>query len=154
MTDHKKSQYKTALESFTQITNEDGELLGTSLVKHSYIANSKESFFIGYSTMLSLFADIAGPSIKVYAFLLQHYAPGTMIAINKGLKQDIMKWIKCTGESTVSNALTELVRENLLYKREDIKGVYYLNPRYAFKGSTKDRNESLKAIIELGCKDC
>lgn len=61
---------------------------------------------------------------------------------------------ECTGlnERTVLNTLPSLLDKGLLYKYSS--GLYQLNPRYAFEGSTVDLNNALKAIIELGCKDC
>ena len=54
--------------------------------------------------------------------------------------------------SAVANGLTELKEAGLVYSQN--KGMYQINPRYAFKGSTSNRDAALKAIIELGCKDC
>lgn len=53
---------------------------------------------------------------------------------------------------TVGNALTGLTSKKLLYSTS--KGLYKLNPRYAFKGNTKERNAMLKAILEMECPDC
>lgn len=138
------------------IDSDTGEILNEEVTINKFIANSREEFFIGYVTLLSVLKDISGPAIKVYAYLLMNYKPGTFIGINKPLKKLILEFIGSSANVTtgIDNCLSELTKNKLLFKPEDQRGGYYLNPRYAFKGSTHDRNQSLKAIIELGCIDC
>lgn len=140
----------------TVLDSETGEVLDQHVITNKFIANSKEEFFIGYVTLLSVLKDISGPSIKVYAYLLMNYKPGTFIAISKPLKKLILEFIGSSANVTtgIDNCLSELTKSNLLFRPSNQRGGYYINPRYAFKGSTYDRNQSLKAIIELGCVEC
>ena len=55
-------------------------------------------------------------------------------------------------ERTIMNTLPDLLEKKVLYRHDD--GLYQLNPRYAFSGSVKERNNELKVIMKLGCKDC
>lgn len=152
----KNSFLKTSLKEVKTVVTEDGEVLDYIENKQSYIANSKEAFFLGYATLLSTFKDISGQSIKVYAYLLKNYEPGLVIGVNKPVKEAIREWINSTASTTTSidNSLAELVKNNLLIRREGSKGAYLLNPRYAFKGSTKDRDASLRTILTLECPTC
>lgn len=138
------------------IDSETGEILNENIVHNKFIANSKEEFFLCYVKLLSVIKDISGPAIKIYAYLLNNHKPGNLIGINGAMKQEIKEFIGSKGKtmSIVDNSLSELTKVNLLFRKPDVKGGYYINPRYAFKGSTHDRNNSLKAIIELGCEDC
>lgn len=147
----KESFIKTGnTQKSTIVDKETGEVISETFIKHTYIANSKEQFFIGYVKLLAAFKDLSGSAIKVYAYLLMNYSPGIMIGINKAVKEDMKRYFEFKGNtlSTVDNALVELRRENLLYRES--AGGYYINPRYAFKGSTSNRDKSLKTLIELG----
>lgn len=147
----KHSFLKTNL---TQITNnidyETGELISTELVKHSYIANDKETFFLGYSGLIGALMEMSQAEVRMFGYFLR-YAKGVKFDISKKLRLDMSKNIKLN-ERTILNTLPQLLEKNLIYKHDT--GLYQLNPRYAFEGSTSDRNKELKVIIELGCKDC
>ena len=151
-----QSQLKTRIKEIHRTVSEDGELLDETIKSHSYIANSKEEFFLIYSTLIGVFQKISSAEVRVYAFLLQHYPSGGKIVINHIIRNDM---VKATGlsEGTINNTLMSLTTSEkttypLLYKLG--RGTYQLNPRFAFKGSSKTRNNSLKSIIELGCKHC
>lgn len=148
----KKSYLKTKITQTTEVVNVDtGEVIETNVKKHSYIANSKEEFFLLYVNALPIFIGLSHPAKTIYAYLLKDYTSKTLFEIGSGLR-GVMKEQLGIASSTIANALTELVEHNLLYSPK--RSMYQINPRYAFKGSTSDRNEALKAIIELGCKDC
>lgn len=148
----KKSFIKTA---YTEVTNyvdqETGELIESNSKEHTYIANSKEEFLILYVNALPIFMNASNPAKSLYAFLLKDYNAKSIFEIGGGLRSFMSKQLGFAN-STIANALTELVELNLLYSPS--KGLYQINPRYAFKGSTSDRNSALQAIIKLGCKDC
>lgn len=153
---HKKSILKTSFtEKDNYVSIETGELIKTTLKKHTFIANSKEQFFIGYVSLLGVFRGLNGSEIKVYAYLLEKFNSDSPISINDTVRKLINN---ATGvkSGTINNCLTKLSDDSegspLLAKLG--KGTYQLNPRYAFKGSTTDRNSSLKTLIELGCKNC
>lgn len=152
----KKSQLRAGYVEKLIKESPEGAKLAEGLKANYFIANSKEQFFIGYVTVLSLFKDISGPSIKVYSYLLMNYNSGILIAINMSIKKDILKFIKSNskGVGVIDNCLHELCKNKLLYRQGVSSGTYMLNPRYAYKGSTKERNEALKSVILLGCKDC
>lgn len=73
--------------------------------------------------------------------------PGNMVSYNAVLKESIQRK---TGlkEGTIKNALNSLVRKNMLLKPEGIRGVYYLNPKYFFKGKLTERTKLIKRNIE------
>lgn len=147
-----KSHLRSKLIQVTEvIDSETGELLDTTTKHHSYLANSKEEFMLLYVNMLPIFIGLSGPAKSVYAYLLMRYSSGFEFEIGGGSRTLIAKETSLN-PSTVANTLTELKESNLLYSQT--KGIYRINPRYAFKGSSIDRNKALKVLIELGCKDC
>jgi hypothetical protein len=146
----KKSFYKTGIIREDYFLDKDtGELLGHNTKKHGYIANSKEEFLLIYSSLLGVFMRMEQTEIRVYGYLLR-YANGIDFSISKALRQKMAEEIDLN-ERTIYNTIIILKQKNLIAENDKL---YRINPRYAFKGSTVDRNNSLKAIIELGCKDC
>jgi hypothetical protein len=147
-----KSYLKPSVSETEIVVTSDGEVLGRNIKQHKYLAETKEQFFIGYVSMLALFyEELSGPEIKVYAYLLAHYNFDSTIAIVKGVKQEMIQ--KIGGSTrTIDNALCKLTEKRLLYSTA--RAIYKLNPRYAFKGSTGERNRLLKVILEMECPDC
>ena len=147
----KKSFLKTQITELSTILDKDtGEVIEQTIKKHSYIANSKEDFLLLYSSILGIFQRMEQSEIRVFSYLLQ-YANGTKFSVNKPIRLEISKQTDLN-ERTVYNTIKKLEDKNLIFKYDT--GAYQVNPRYAFKGSSLERNNQLKLIIELGCKDC
>ena len=144
-----KSFYK---KGFTERDNyvdvDTGEILSSNERSYGYIANSKEEFFLVYSSILGIFMNMTQSEIRVYSYLLR-YSSGIDFAINKGLRVKIGDEVGIN-ERTVYVTIDSLIKKNLIINMGDL---YVINPRYAFRGSTKERDNKLKAIIELGYKD-
>lgn len=141
------------VERDNYIDTDTGEIVGRTEKISQFVAGSAEEFFIGYVSVLGLFKGMSGPPIRVYSFILEKYRQDVPIVISLPLKKIMANDLKLK-VSTVNNALSDLVRLRMLFRPEGARGVYYINPRYAFKGSTLDRPDSMVAIFELGCKDC
>lgn len=153
MSTKKFAHYKqNVVEKLSYVDVSTGEVVGTDLKKHGYIANDRESYFLMYSSLVTLFMeDVSLPEVKVYSYLLCNYQIGTTFALNGAVKSVIQEKFKLA-RKTVDNTLSKLKTKNLVYSPSHT--LYIINPRYAYKGSTSNRKSSLKAIIELGCKDC
>lgn len=153
--ENKKLNLKTShTEVLTERTVDltTGEIIenNTTRKKHTYLAG-KEQFYLMYSSFMQVLKTSKDLKIKVYAYLLESYNAGVDFQIGRPVKKKIAE-LYDVSESAISNTLTELKKDNFIYSPE--RGLYRLNPRYAFKGSSKRRAEELKIIIELGCKDC
>lgn len=148
----KKSYLKPSISETEMVIDNNGEILNRNIKQHHYLANTKEQFFIGYVSMLAIFyEELSGPEIKVYTYLLGHYNFDSPIAIVKAVKEEMIK--KIGGSTrTIDNALVTLTAKKLLYTTG--RAMYKLNPRYAFKGNTGERNRLLKVILELEYPDC
>jgi hypothetical protein len=147
-----KSKLKNSHKVVTEIVDsETGEVLSTNIKIHKYIASSKDEFMLLYVNVLPIFIGLSNPAKTVYAYLLSNYNSNVTFEIASGTRSLISNTYGMS-LSAVANALTELKEHSLIYSHT--KGMYQINPRYAFKGSSNDRNSALKAIIELGCKDC
>ena len=145
----KKSNYKVGSTSTeTYIDRETGEILDSFVKKHGYIANSKEEFLMIYSGIIGVFMRMEQSEIRVYGYLLR-YANGVRFSITKSLRESMSKEV-LLNERTIYNTLIVLRNKKLLFYKD---GLYQLNPRYAFRGSSADRNNALKAIIEIAMED-
>ena len=146
----KKGFLKTQVTEITTIVDSNsGEVMDMSTKTHSYLANTKEEFFICYASIVGIFMNITQAEARVFGYCLRY----------RNAKFDISKKVRLSmsdevdlNERTILNTIPTLIEKNILYKSPD--GLYGINPRYVFYGSTKDRDAALKAVIELGCKDC
>lgn len=134
------------------VIDENGEVheLEPDIKTVSYIAG-RDDFYLMYSYFIDVLMSSKDMKLKVYAYLLEKYNAGTEFQLGNPIKKIIADKLD-TSVSAVSNTITQLKKDNLLYSPD--RGLYMLNPRYAFKGSSKERNKQLKVIIELGCRDC
>jgi hypothetical protein len=89
--------------------------------------------------------------MKLFAALLERYSQGQEFSMTKSLKEVIANETGCKARS-LDSAFTDLVRKNVIVKIGT--QLYKVNPRHIFKGSSTSRNQALKAIIELGCREC
>lgn len=134
----------------TVIDSQTGEVLDTEIKEHKYLANSKEEFFMGYSALIGVFMKMNQAEIRIFGYCLR-FARGVRFDISKKVRLSMSKDIDIN-ERTIHNTLPFLIEKGLLFMHED--GLYQINPRYAYQGSTSERNAALKTVIELGCKDC
>ncbi len=146
------SRLKNSHKTITHFVDKDtGEILESNTKSHKYIASTRDEFMLLYVNVLPIFINLSHPSKIVYAHLLSNYNSNVIFEIALGTRSMIANNYQIS-MSAVANALTELKENSLIYSHG--KGMYQINPRYAFKGSSNDRNDALKAIIEIGCKDC
>lgn len=131
------------------IDKETGEIISTEIKRHTYIANTKEEFMFIYVTLFPIFIGLSAPAKSLYIYILSKYPVNTEFEIADGSRRTISEALNI-GRSSVSNALLELKNRNLIFSRS--RSMYQINPRYAYKGSTADRANALKAIIEIGLK--
>ncbi len=141
-----KSQLKTHLVEIVKVVSQTGEVIEESIQKHKHLADTKDEFFLGYSALTDAFMEMSMAEIRIFGYLLR-YAKGVKFDITKKLRLDISKLTK-VNERTIQNTLPSLLEKKILVKHDS--GLYQLNPRFAFIGSTTDRNKELKTIIELG----
>lgn len=144
----RKSFLKRAFTNTQIVIDKEGEILQEDVQVIKYLANNKEQFFLVYASLLGLFQEMTAPEVKVYSYILEHYLSDSVIALPKGMKQVIAEKLKLK-LGTVNNAISKLNDKKLIYSTQ--RGLYKINPRYAFKGSTKERNQMLKFVLEVEC---
>jgi len=69
---------------------------------------------------------------------------GNKIVIVKPFKDEWAKELEI-GTQAVNNIISGLVKKNLLIKKD--RSVYYLNPKYFFKGFSKDRIKAIRTVL-------
>lgn len=150
----KKSGYLKTSHTHTErtVNQETGEVIHEEVQNIKYLANSHEEFFIIYSSLIGIIEEgMSQAESSLYAHLLQNHNVGADIGISKQIRLGMGKKLGLN-ERTVLNTLGMLVEKKLIYTTA--KGVYKINPRYAYKGSTNNRNRDLKVILELECPHC
>lgn len=148
----KKSFLKTiTAEKYTIIDKDTGEILDQNVNRISYLANSREDFYLMYSSMVIILKASKDVNMKLFASLLERYSHGVEFSMNGELKKIIAKECECSPRS-LDNSFSFLVKENIIVKIG--ANLYKINPRHIFKGSNDQRNRELKSILELYCKDC
>ncbi len=146
----RKSIIKTgATEVETVVDFATAEVKDVKVKHHKYVA-SKESFLMIYSSMLGIFMEMSQAEIRIFGYCLR-YANGIHFDISKKIRLDISK-ITGLNERTVLNTIPSLIDKHLIYRHDT--GLFQINPRYAFQGSSKERDEQLTLIVEVGCIDC
>jgi predicted transcriptional regulator len=148
MKSHLKTSHTKVIETFDK---ETGEFIDQEVITHKYLTTDKESFYLIYSSLIGLLGEISNPSVKVLSYILLNYKTDTQFELGAASRNMIASKMNL-GASSVANALTELKTCNILYST--MKSVYQINPRYAYQGSSSDRKNSIRAIIELGCRNC
>jgi hypothetical protein len=133
------------------IDSETGELLDITHNTSYYLANTKEEFYLMYSSMVLILKGSTDVRMKLFASLLERYSQGQEFSMSKSLKEIMANECGCKPRS-FDSAFTSLIKDNIIVKINT--QLYKVNPRHVFQGSTTTRNQELKAIIELGCKSC
>lgn len=148
----KNSFLKTgAVHTIEQIDMETGEIVDIIHNKTTYLANSKEEFYLMYSSMVLILKGSSDVRMKLFASLLERYGQGQEFSMSKGLKEIMAKECNCSPRS-FDVAFTTLIKDNIIVRISN--QLYQINPRHVFKGSTTSRNQALQAVLELHCKNC
>lgn len=113
---------------------------------------SAEKFIMVYlNDMGNIFQLTSDAQYKVLIALWKRTEFGTnKVIVVKSVKNDI---VKETGVKfrTIANALTSLTKKGLLIRKD--RSVYYLNPKYFFKGSDIQRRQQIRVLIEYNIED-
>lgn len=149
----RKSYLKTShTHSEQTVVKETGEVVHEEIQNIKYLANTQEEFFLIYSSLIGIIEEgMSQAESSLYAHLLKNHNVGADIGISKQIRLSIGKKLGLN-ERTVLNTLGMLVEKNLIYTTA--KGVYKINPRYAYRGSTAARNRDLKIMLEVECPHC
>lgn len=135
----------------TVIDKETGEVLDINVKKLKIVINP-EDFALIYAGFWNVLLEnkLSKSDIQLLAYLTQRYSDGTPFTINSFIKNQLSN---VTGKSsTTYDRCTKVLLDNKLIYRVS-KRLYRLNPRYAFKGSTHNRNKAVIEMIDF-CVDC
>lgn len=131
-----------------------GEILDTQEdVKHHKIAvTNKDMFFMW-------FAEVSGiiDNLDRVEMTLIHWC-GTNASYNENMVNltkpacDMITKKHGIGYGTIKNAVSRLAKKKILIPLGS--GTYRVNPRYFWKGDTKNRTKTMNFILEVECEDC
>lgn len=132
------------------IDTETGEILGQEVNTFNILADTREHFWLMYSSMVLVMKASSDVKMKLFAALLERYSNGQEFSMNKSLKEKIAKETGCKARS-LDVAFTDLVRKDVIVKIAPF--LYMVNPLHVFKGSREKRNSTLKAVLKLTVKN-
>lgn len=140
-----KDKIKKIKASTTVIVSEEtGEVIDTSINIIKVLVNP-DDFCLTYAGLWNVLLNnpLSKADIELFAYLISVYSNGTSFTITNYIKKEISKQ---SGKSvtTYDRSTRSLLENELIYKVD--KQVYKINPKYAFKGSSKNRH---KAVIEM-----
>ncbi len=148
----KKAYLKSSGTNTTEYVDTDtGEVLDVVINNTTYLANTAEEFYLMYSSMVLILKGSTDVRMKLFAALLERYSRGQEFSMSKTLKEIMANECECKPRS-FDLAFTTLIKDNIIIRIGPL--TYKINPRHVFQGSSNERNKSLKAILELHCKDC
>lgn len=133
------------------INTETGQIISEDVNTFQCLANSREQFWLMYSSMIVVLKGSHDVKMKLLAALLERYSSGQEFSMNKSLKEKIAKEANCKARS-LDVAFTELIRMDSIVRIAP--HLYVVNPLHVFKGSREKRNQALKAIIKIAEKRC
>ena len=147
-----KAYLKTGSTTITRnVDISTGEVIDEQINTTKYIANTAEEFFLMYSSMVLILKGSTDVRMKLFAALLERYSKGQEFSIPKSLKEILAKEVNCSARS-FDSAVTSLAEDNVIIRTD--RSLYRINPRHVFQGSSNERNNQLKSVIELYCKEC
>ena len=132
------------------IDSDTGQILGEEVNKFQCLVDTKEQFYLMYSSMVLVLKGSTDVKMKLFAALLERYSNGQEFSMNRSLKEKIAKETGCQARS-LDVAFTELIRKDIIIRIAPY--LYVVNPLHVFQGSRDKRNRALKAIIKIAIKD-
>lgn len=141
------------IEKINTVSTETGEIISTDITTIRKCKDLEEfcqiylSDYEEFSNLSKAEHNVLVLCWKYSAFYKDLNLPGNKITFDKQLK-DIIKEKTGLAESTVKNSFTSLVKKELLLKDGEYKSIYYLNPKFFFKGNISDRTKLVKHTIE------
>jgi len=130
---------------------ETGEVVGVDVKKETILVSTKEQFFITYARMVGMYKELSGVQIKMLSWLIinQTAYNSNRVTITGEIKKIISREMSIS-LSAVNNAILPLVKKNILIREGGPRSAtYIINPEYYWKGDLKERNKSLKFVLEI-----
>lgn len=128
------------------IDHSSGEVLASN-VKHVNILVDTDEFMLIYARFWSLIREspLSRADIDIASYVLEVYGNGQPFKITKYIKSIVGKQ-SGREPSTYNKSTGNLIKAGILL----VVGVqtYKVNPQYAFKGSSKNRNKLVLELLE------
>ena len=140
-------QEKTIVDQFT------GEILSAEKTIIRTVRNTDEFIQVYLNDMKGLMDINSCSEFKVLMWMwkmsdfLDEKQFGNAIGIS-GLLFNRLKKECNIKDQTVRNTISSLAKKGLLIKDDNIRGTYYLNPKFFFKGALSDRTKCLTSVIQ------
>lgn len=140
---------KTETVSF--IDTSTGELIENQVKKTNVVVQSREEFVQLYISIEAKLLELTPSEERVLFYCILHCDRENLIRLSSYDKKIIEdKWK--IAPSTIANALSRLKALKILIPLE--RATFRINPTYAWKGSSNDRTQMLRRVLEIECPNC
>lgn len=138
------------VETHTTIDYESGEITHEDRLIQRRV--SADRFIMVYlDDMASILGLSKGAEYKVLMWLWERSEFDTnKIVVVKAVKKEMEQELGIAYR-TIVNSITSLTRKNLLLNPD--RSVYYLNPKFFFKGSDIARRKQIRVLLEYDLKN-
>jgi len=68
----KKSFLKTSINEKITVMDSDGVVQQETIKKHTFLANTKEEFFLGYAGLIGMFQKMNQAEIRIFGYCLNY----------------------------------------------------------------------------------
>lgn len=143
-----KEKLKTVNTSHTAII-EEGVLVENTYQEDKIVVGDSGEFFLLYVSVHAKLKELSFSEEILFRYCCMECDRNNYINLANDLRKVCVKE-SGLAEQTIKNALTILVKKNLLLKRSERGGNYMVNPRYLTKQGTKSRKQLLKFVLEEG----
>jgi hypothetical protein len=140
---------KTETVSFVDTST--GELIENQVKKTNVVVQSREEFVQLYTSIEAKLLELTLSEERVLFYCILHCDKENLIRLSPYDKNIIEeKWNLAS--STIANALTKLKSLKILIPLG--RSTFRINPVYAWKGTSNDRTQMLRRVLEIECPNC
>lgn len=137
---------KSSEERVTIIDSSTGEVISDTVNVNTYLANTKEEFYLMYSSMVTGLKRISGAEARLFAAFIGRYGNGSEFSLSIGFKETLSEEL-ALATKTIDIATRKLIEQGFILRLG--RNLFRVNPMHVFRGSTTERNRQVKATIEL-----
>jgi hypothetical protein len=148
-----KDIVKNIQTEIEKIINDDtGEILEINKKQVEILVNL-DDFALIYAGMWNVILEnpLSKADVELFGFLIQNYADGTPFTITRYIKAELSK--KTKKSPTTYDRCTKVLLDLGLIFAVDKGRTYKINPKYAFKGSSANRNQAVIKMKSI-CINC
>lgn len=148
----RKTGSETMVNSHVDI--DTGEVFDVDVLvkEHHIIVDDAPAFAMMYASMLGLLDELDYTCIKVLAWCAINCQYNENIVVLNKYNCSLIEEQYALKYQSIKNSISTLKKRNILISIG--QATYRINPRYYWKGSSKNRLAKMKYILTVECNNC